>query len=274
MLKRLLREIKASMGIYEPRPEDGYVYGVLAEYPDPGALMHAAEEVRAAGYSHFDTFSPFPVHGMNRAMGLGNSKVGWFTLGGGITGLLAGFLLQWWTAAVDYPLNISGKPFFAVEPSVPIMFELTILFAAFGAVAGMLALNGLPRPYNPLFFSERFSNKASDDGFFLMIAASEEGFDRGDAQSVLERAGATHTEVIRDEDERVAHEHDATAYEKVSGADTAAPEAEISGEGESRWQRPGRAEGGAPEEQSERGSGDDDMEGGAAGASKEEAIGH
>lgn len=267
MLKRLLREIKASMGIYEPRPEEDFVYGVLAEYPDPGALMHAAEEVREAGYSHFDTFSPFPIHGMNRAMGLGNSKVGWFTLGGGIVGLLAGFLLQWWTAAVDYPLNISGKPFFAVEPSVPIMFELTILFAAFGAVAGMLALNGLPRPYNPLFFSERFSKKASDDGFFLMIAASEEGFDMGDARDVLNRAGATHTEVIRDEDEREAHAHDATAYEKVSAEDTAAPEEEASGEstftGEGRQQRSGTS-----------GGESDDMEGGTAGSSKEEAIGH
>jgi hypothetical protein len=264
MLRRLLREIKASMGIYEPRPEDGYVYGVLAEYPDPGALMHAAEAVREAGYTHFDTFSPFPVHGMNRAMGLGNSKVGWFALGGGVTGLLAGFLLQWWTAAVDYPLNISGKPFFAVEPSVPIMFELTILFAAFGAVAGMLALNGLPRPYNPLFFSERFSKKASDDGFFLMIAASEDGFDMGDARDVLQAAGATHTEVIRDEDERETHEHDATAYEKISVEDTASGE-EPSGEG----RRPESSASGG-----RSGSERDDMEGGAAGASKEEAIGH
>ena len=248
MMKRLLREIKATMGIYEPAAEDGYVYGVLAEYPDPGALMHAAEEVREAGYRHFDTFSPFPIHGMNRAMGLGNSQVGWFTLGGGITGLLAGYLLQWWTAAVDYPLNISGKPFFAVEPSVPIMFELTILFAAFGAVAGMLALNGLPRPYNPLFFSERFSKKATDDGFFLMIAADDEQFDLGEARDLLKGIGATHTEVVHDRDERAAAEHDATAYEQVSAEDTA-PEGEA------------------------RRSDADDMEGGAAGSSKEEAIG-
>ena len=260
MLRRLLREIKASMGIYEPRPEDGYVYGVLAEYPDPGALMHAAEAVREAGYTHFDTFSPFPVHGMNRAMGLGNSKVGWFALGGGVTGLLAGFLLQWWTAAVDYPLNISGKPFFAVEPSVPIMFELTILFAAFGAVAGMLALNGLPRPYNPLFFSERFSNKASDDGFFLMIAASEEGFDLGEARGLLNRIGATHTEVLHDRDAREAAEHEGSAYEKISAEDTTAAEERTTGESYHQRRR--------------REQDSDDLEGGAAGTSKEEAIGH
>ena len=256
MLRRLLREIKATMGIYEPAPEDGYVYGVLAEYPDPGALMHAAEAVHEAGYRHFDTFSPFPIHGMNRAMGLGNSKVGWFTLLGGITGLLTGYLLQWWTAAVDYPLNISGKPFFAIEPSVPIMFELTILFSAFGAVAGMLALNGLPRPYNPVFFSERFSEKATDDGFFLMIAADDDQFERGEARDLLQRLGATHTELVHDLDEREAAEHDATAYEKVSAEDTTAEEEETGGQSYHRKRRGGTG-----------------REGGAAGPGKEEAIG-
>jgi len=139
------------------------------------------------------------------------------------------------------------------------MFELTILFAAFGAVAGMLALNGLPRPYNPLFFSERFSNRASDDGFFLMIAASEEDFDLSEAQGLLDRIGATHTEVLRDEDERRAAEHGAGAYEKISAGDTSAEEERTTGK---RY----------PQHQREQGR--DDMEGGAAGASKEEAIGH
>jgi hypothetical protein len=197
MLQRLLREIKASMGIYESNRRQ--TYGLLAEFADPGALMHAAEAVREAGYRHFDTHSPFPIHGMDRAMGLGNSKVGFFALGGGVTGCATGYLLQWWTSAVDYPLNISGKPFFAVEPSVPIMFELTILFAAFGAVAGMLALNGLPRPYNPLFYSDRFA-RASDDAFFLHIAASDPQFDQDDTAKLLGEAGALNVELVQDEE--------------------------------------------------------------------------
>ncbi len=196
MLDELLREIKAMMGIYDSDADQ--VYGLLAEFPDPGALLHAAEAVREEGYSHFDTHSPFPIHGMDDAMGLGNSKVGYFTFLGGVTGLATATLLQWWTAAVDYPLNISGKPFFAVEPSVPIMFELTVLFAAFGAVGGMLALNGLPRPYNPLFYSERFKG-ASDDRFFLHIAASDDQFDAEETARTLRSIGALHIELVQDD---------------------------------------------------------------------------
>jgi hypothetical protein len=131
-------------------------------------------------------------------MGLGNSKVGYFTFAGGLTGFAVAYLLQWWTAAVDYPLNISGKPFFAVEPSVPILFELTVLFAAFGAVGGMLALNGLPRPYNPLFYSDRFE-RATDDGFFLHIAASDPQFDADDTAYTLRDIGALHVELVQDD---------------------------------------------------------------------------
>jgi hypothetical protein len=196
MLDELTRELKATMGIYESDEEQ--VYGLLAEFSDPGALLHAAEAVRENGYSHFDTHSPFPIHGMDRAMGLGNSKVGFFSFGGAVTGLAVGYLLQWWTSAVDYPINISGKPFFAVEPSVPIMFELTILFGALGAVAGMLALNGLPRPYNPLFYSERFE-RVTDDAFFLHIAASDANFDETDTANLLRKAGALNVELVQDD---------------------------------------------------------------------------
>ncbi len=195
MLKSIIQRIKATMGIYEPA--DGGVYGVLAEFSDPGALLHAAREVQEAGYRHYDTHSPFPIHGMDSAMGLGNSKVGYITLGGGLTGLAVGYLLQWWTGAVDYPLNISGKPFFAFEPSIPIMFELTILFSALGAAAGMLALNGLPRPYNPVFYSERFS-RATDDAFFLHVAASDKLFDLERTKQFLRDVGALYVEPIED----------------------------------------------------------------------------
>ncbi len=195
MLKKLTRELKATAGIYEAREDQ--TYGVLAEFSNPGALMHAAEAMRETGYTHFDTHSPFPIHGMDRAMGLTNSKVGYFTFGGALTGLLIGFLLQWWTSAVDYPINVSGKPFFAFEPSIPIMFELTILFGAFGTVAGMLALNGLPRPYNPLFYSDRFA-RASDDGFFLHVATSDERFDARETEALLRKHGATYVETLKD----------------------------------------------------------------------------
>ncbi|QXD15964.1 DUF3341 domain-containing protein [Rhodocaloribacter litoris] len=195
MLKELIRQVKASMGIYEPRRDR--VYGLLAEFSDPGALLHAAERVRAAGYTHFDAHSPFPIHGMDRAMGLGNSKVGYIALGGGLTGLALATWLQWWTGGVDYPLNISGKPFFAVEPSVPIMFELTILFAALSAVGGMLALNGLPRPYNPLFYAENFA-RVTDDAFFLHIAASDRHFDLERTKQLLRELGALYVRVIED----------------------------------------------------------------------------
>ena len=189
--------LKASMGIYSSNPDK--LYGVLAEFPHPGALVHAAEATREAGYRKFDTHSPFPIHGMDKAMGLGNSKVGFFCLGGGLAGLAAGYLLQWWTGGVDYPLNISGKPFFAIEPSIPIIFELTILFAAFGAVLGMLLLNGLPRPYNPLFYSKRFID-ASDDAFFLHIAAADKQFVLKETAAFLRSVGAIHIEAIEDDE--------------------------------------------------------------------------
>ena len=195
MLKTILRRIKATMGIYEAREDR--VYGLLAEYEHPGALVEAARQVRAAGYRHFDTHSPFPIHGMDKAMGLGQSKVGYITLAGGATGLALATWLQWWTRAVAYPINISGKPFFSIEPSIPIMFELTVLFSALFAVGGMLLLNGLPRPYNPLFYSVRFA-RVTDDAYFLHVAASDPLFDLDDTEACLRDAHALSVEVIHD----------------------------------------------------------------------------
>ena len=194
-MKAIIRNIKATMGIFEPDADGGY--GLLAEFSDPAALLRAAKATREAGYRAFDTHSPFPIHGMDRAMGLGNSKVGLLTLGGGITGFATGVLLQWWTGAIDYPLNISGKPFFAWEPSIPVIFELTILFSALAAVAGMFLLNGLPRPYNPLFYSERFS-AVTDDAFFLHIAATDGLFERTRTERFLKDVGALNVEWIED----------------------------------------------------------------------------
>ncbi len=181
--------------------------GLLAEFPDPGALYEAVESLREKGYTRVDTFSPFPIHGMDRAMGLPYSKLGFFVFVGGLTGGLLGFFLQWWTSAgpqpfsgwftslQGYPINISNKPLFGFESSVPIMFELTILLSALTAVGAMLALNGLPRPYNPLFHSDRFG-RATDDAFFLHVAAADGTFDRGETASDLFGLGATAVEYV------------------------------------------------------------------------------
>ena len=198
MLNQLARDVKASMSIYEAG--DDQVYGVLAEFAHPGELLHAAEAVREAGYRHFDTHSPFPIHGMDKAMGLGNSIVGWITLGGGIAGLALATWMQWWMGSVSYPINISGKPFFAVEPSIPIMFELTVLLASLATAAGMFALNGLPRPYNPLFYSKNFL-RVTDDAFFLHIAASDGRFDHESTTRMLTELGASNVETIHDRGE-------------------------------------------------------------------------
>lgn len=169
--------------------------GLLAEFSDPGALVDAVQALRKRGYTRLDTFTPFPVHGMDRAMGLGPSKLGYLVMGGGLTGVALGFLLIWWTSHVDYAINVSNKPLFAWESSIPVMFELTILFSALGAVGGMLALNALPKPYNPLFHSERFG-RASDDGFFLHLGAGDRQFNEREAASALLDAGALAVEYV------------------------------------------------------------------------------
>jgi hypothetical protein len=196
-MKELLLDVKSTASIYDTPGEDA-TFGLLAEYPHPGALMNAARGVREAGYRRFDTYSPFPIHGMDAAMGMTGSKVGWGTFFGGLAGLSLAMWLQWWTGAVDYPLNISGKPEFAIEPSVPIAFELTILLAALTTVAVMLALNGLPRPWNPLFSSKHI-HRATDDGFFLFVAATDPKYNGAETGALLEGLGATRLEPIRDD---------------------------------------------------------------------------
>ncbi len=195
LLKEFARDVKSTMGIYEPA-ESG-PFGLLAEFRNPGVLLHAAERMHKEGYRFFDTHSPFPIHGMDRAMGLGQSKVGYIALGGGLGGLLTGYLMQWWMGGYDYPINVGGKPFFAIEPSIPIMFELTILLAALSTVAGMLALNGLPRLYNPLFYSRRFL-RATDDGFFLHVSGTDKRFSVDGTRELLSDLGAVFVEEVYD----------------------------------------------------------------------------
>ncbi|MGB3544242.1 DUF3341 domain-containing protein [Rubrivirga sp.] len=190
--------------------------GLLAEFSDPGALVHAIEGLRERGYTQLDTYSPFPIHGMDRAMGLPVSKLGFMVFGGGLLGGFLGWALQWWTSEVDYAINISNKPLFAWESSVPVMFELTILFSALTAVGGMLALNGLPRPYNPLFNSERFS-RATDDAFFVHVSVRDDSFSRSTTASDLDDLGALALEYV---------DHDgATAVSETGDAVSSLPAA-------------------------------------------------
>jgi hypothetical protein len=146
----------------------GLLYGALARFAGPGELLEAVGRLRALGYRRLDAYSPFPVHGMDRALGLKRSKVPALVLAGGIFGALFAQILQWYQSVIAYPLVTGGKPLNSAEAFVPITFETTILYAAFGAVFGMLALNGLPRLYHPVFRGKSFA-RASNDGFFLSV---------------------------------------------------------------------------------------------------------
>ena len=172
-------------------------YGLLAEFEQSADILHAAATVRDAGYRRWDVFSPFPVHGMDEAMGLGRSKVGWFTFCGGVTGYTAGMLMIWFMNAYDYPLVVGGKPLFSPMSSFPVCYEMTILFGAFGSLGGMLFLNRLPRWYNPLFNSERFRT-VTHDKFFICIEAGDPKFNDAETRRLLESLGSQHIEEVRE----------------------------------------------------------------------------
>lgn len=169
---------------------------LLAEFSRSADVLHAAEKIREAGYTRWDTHTPFPIHGMDEAMGLRDSRLGWIVIACALTGLFGAFTMMYWMGA-DYPLNIGGKPSDAIPPMMPIMFELTILLSAFGAVFGMLYLNRLPRHHHPIFESDRF-RAASDDRFFLSLEAADPRFDLEASRSLLERLHATFVEVVEE----------------------------------------------------------------------------
>ena len=135
-------------------PEGSPYFGLLAEFEGPGPLLHGCEQVRDAGYTKWDAHSPFPVHGLDRAMGMRPSVLPWIVLILGLGGAVGAMLLQWWVATTAYPLVISGKPFFSWQAFVPVTFEVGVLIAAIGAVFGMLILNRLPMHFHPLFASQ------------------------------------------------------------------------------------------------------------------------
>jgi len=172
-------------------------FGVLAQFATPADLFRGCERVRDAGYTRWDAHTPFPVHGLDGAMGMTRSKLPWIILVLGLGGAATGFLLQTWVHSMAYPLTISGKPHFAWPAYVPITFELGVLGGALGAVFGMLGLNQLPRHHHPVFDGSRFS-RFSDDSFFISIEAGDPKFDAEATRRLLEGAGASHVELVEE----------------------------------------------------------------------------
>jgi hypothetical protein len=174
---------------------NGPHYGLLAQFATAGDLYHACERVRDEGFTRWDAHTPFPVHGLDKAMGLRRSPLPWIVLAMGLTGLAAGFGLQVWVHSVAYPLVISGKPFFAWPAFVPVAFEVGVLFAALGAVFGMLGLNRLPMHHHPLFQSKVFE-RVTDDTFFISIESWDPRFDASATPKLLESLGARSVELL------------------------------------------------------------------------------
>jgi hypothetical protein len=170
---------------------------LLAEFETPDEIIGAAERVRDAGYEKWDVHTPYPVHGMNVAMGLPDSRLGWIALCAGLTGLLAAVSMMQWMNGYDYPLVIGGKPPEAYASMVPVMFELTVLLAAFGATFGMFGLNRLPRHHHPVFYSERFE-ACSNDRFFISIEAEDGRFDPNATRAFLEGLAPSHVELVEE----------------------------------------------------------------------------
>lgn len=172
-------------------------YGILAEFDTAADILHAAEKVRDAGYRRWDVFTPCPVHGMDKAMGIKNSPVGWFTFIGGVLGYTAGMVMIWWMNAHDYRLIVGGKPFFSPFSAFPPSYELTILFGAFGSLIGMMILNRLPRLNHPLLKNRRFKS-ATHDKFYVVIDSTDPKYSPEETRQLLQGLGSSHLEWVEE----------------------------------------------------------------------------
>ena len=161
------------------------IYGLMAEFADPAMLLLAAREAHAAGYRRMDAFTPLPIDGLADAIGFRRTRLPLIVLLGGLAGAAGGFLMQYWIAVIDYPVDVGGRPFNSWPSFIPVTFELAILSAAFAALLAMLGLNGLPMPYHPVFNVPRFA-LATRDRFFLCIEARDPQFDPDATRRFLE----------------------------------------------------------------------------------------
>lgn len=164
-------------------------YGLIATFETTPAVYHAAEKVRDAGYKNWDCITPFPIHGLDGAMGVKRSNVPKFSLVGGILGFTTGMSLIYWTSAVNYPLSVGGKPYFSPLFAFPVAYELTILFTAFATIAGMFIMNWLPQHYHPTLKAKEIV-RGLDDTFYVVIEARDPKFDLARAKALLGEAGA------------------------------------------------------------------------------------
>lgn len=184
------------------------LYGYIAEFDTPGAIMAAAERVRNEGYERWDVCTPFPVHGMDRAMGIKRTILPVIVFGGGLTGTLAATALQIFTNSTGlhipfpipvtgYPFLISGKPLLSIPAFIPVMFELTVLFSALTTVFGMFLMNGLPRLSHPLFKSDRF-RRVTNDRFFVVIESRDPRFLPGKTEAFLKSLNPLSVEAVEE----------------------------------------------------------------------------
>ena len=184
------------MGLLVPALPPGETYGLLAQFTSPKDLYHACEKVRDAGFTRWDAHTPFPVHGLDEAMGLGRSRLPFVTLICGLSGAIGGFTLQLWANGLAYPILVSGKPVFNWQPYMPVTFELGVLLAAISTVVGMLAFNQLPMLFHPLFGSRTFE-RVTDDGFFISIESWDPKFNPIETERMLSGLGATRVELVK-----------------------------------------------------------------------------
>ncbi len=178
-------------------PMPSAIGGVAGQFDTPGELLAAARRVHQAGFRRFDVYSPYPIHGMDLVMGLGRSHLGWIVAAAAAAGAVTALVLQWYTNVLDYPLITQGKPYFSWQAFLVVVFELSVLFAAFAAVFGMFALNGLPRWHHPTLTHDLFTT-ATDDGFFMLIEAADEKFAGQQTWALLQSCGASRIEWINE----------------------------------------------------------------------------
>jgi hypothetical protein len=181
------------------KPKSLPFHGVVAEFDDPEALLSAAEKTASEGYTHLDAYTPFPVHGLTDAIGFKDAKVSWTVFFAGVVGCMAGFGMQIFFLVIDYPHNVGGRGLVSWPSFIPCSFELTILFASFGAVLGMILFNGLPRPHHPIFSAPRFE-RASQDRFFLCIEGTDPKFDVEHTEAFLRALGAQSVSIVENEE--------------------------------------------------------------------------